>query len=163
MRAWNYERTLLNDQASLETVPSLAVMGEVVVEPVAPTAKLLLTQRSSKLVDILKVLLCYSNNFMAERIGEALGGPESVRQRLNNRSRSRSRRDQDCFVEWARSQPHFAASDDEDLRELRVELKKHGLIAGSDHAGRGNRSRHTRRSLYRSCRGAAASSPKQAR
>src|SRR5678816_3623797 len=82
MNAWNYERTLLNDRASLETVPSVAVMGGVDVAPVPPTAKLLLTQRSSKLVDILKVLLCYSNNFMAERIGEALGGPESVRQQL---------------------------------------------------------------------------------
>ena len=84
VRAWNYERTLLNDRASLETVPSVAVMGEVLVAPVAPSAKLLLTQRSSKLVDILKVLLCYSNNFMAERIGEALGGPESVRQVLTS-------------------------------------------------------------------------------
>jgi D-alanyl-D-alanine carboxypeptidase/D-alanyl-D-alanine-endopeptidase (penicillin-binding protein 4) len=82
IRAWNYERTLLNDRASLETVPSVAVMGAVVVAPVAPSAKLLLTQRSSKLVDILKVLLCYSNNFMAARIGEALGGPEAVRQQL---------------------------------------------------------------------------------
>jgi D-alanyl-D-alanine carboxypeptidase/D-alanyl-D-alanine-endopeptidase (penicillin-binding protein 4) len=82
VRAWNYERTLLNDRASLETVPSVAVMGAVEVAPVIPTAKLLLTQKSSKLVDILKVLLCYSNNFMAERIGEALGGPESVRQQL---------------------------------------------------------------------------------
>jgi serine-type D-Ala-D-Ala carboxypeptidase/endopeptidase (penicillin-binding protein 4) len=82
VRAWNYERTLLNDRASLETVPSVAVLGAVVVAPVAPSAKLLLTQRSSKLVDILKVLLCYSNNFMAARIGEALGGPESVRQQL---------------------------------------------------------------------------------
>lgn len=82
-RAWSYERTLLNDRASLETVPSVAVMGEVLVSPVAPSAKLLLTQRSSQLVDILKVLLCYSNNFMADRIGEALGGPESVRQWLN--------------------------------------------------------------------------------
>lgn len=81
-RAWNYERTLLNDRASLETVPSVAVMGEVIVAPVVPSAKLLLTQKSSKLVDILKVLLCYSNNFMADRIGEALGGPESVRQQL---------------------------------------------------------------------------------
>src|SRR5688500_8295064 len=81
-RAWNYERTLLNDRASLETVPSIAVMGAVVVAPVAPAAKLLLTQRSSRLVDILKVLLCYSNNFMAARIGEALGGPEAVRQQL---------------------------------------------------------------------------------
>src|ERR1051325_10123132 len=82
VRAWNYERTLLNDHASLETVPSVAVMGALTVDSVTPSAKLLLTQRSSKLVDILKVLLCYSNNFMAERIGEALGGPESVRQRL---------------------------------------------------------------------------------
>lgn len=82
VQAWNYERTLLNDRASLEKVPSVAVMGGVDVAPVAPGAKLLLTQKSSKLVDILKVLLCYSNNFMADRIGESLGGPESVRQQL---------------------------------------------------------------------------------
>ena len=29
----------------------------------------LLTHKSSRLVDILKALLCYSNNFMAERLG----------------------------------------------------------------------------------------------
>jgi len=82
VQAWNYERTLLNDRASLENVPSVAVMGGVGVAPVAPAAKLLLTQKSSRLIDILKVLLCYSNNFMADRIGESLGGPESVRQHL---------------------------------------------------------------------------------
>ncbi|HEV8366511.1 MAG TPA: D-alanyl-D-alanine carboxypeptidase [Pyrinomonadaceae bacterium] len=82
VRAWNYERALLKDQSSIFTVPSVAVMGEIVVGPVSPGAKLLLTQKSSKLVDILKVLLCYSNNFMAARIGESLGGAESVRQQL---------------------------------------------------------------------------------
>jgi D-alanyl-D-alanine carboxypeptidase len=82
VRAWNYERTLLNDRAGLESVPSVAVMGAVDVAPVPASAKLLLTQRSSKLVDILKVLLCYSNNFMAERIGDALGGPDSVKEQL---------------------------------------------------------------------------------
>ena len=82
VQAWNYERTLLNDVAALQNVPSVVVMGGVDVAPVAPGAKLLLTQKSSRLVDILKVLLCYSNNFMAERIGETLGGPESVRQQL---------------------------------------------------------------------------------
>lgn len=81
-RAWNYERTLLNDLTSLAMTPSVAVRGAVTVASVAPSAKLLLTQRSSELVDILKVLLCYSNNFMAERIGEALGGPDVVRARL---------------------------------------------------------------------------------
>jgi D-alanyl-D-alanine carboxypeptidase/D-alanyl-D-alanine-endopeptidase (penicillin-binding protein 4) len=81
-RAWNYERTLLNDRAALQTNPSLVVMGEVVVGPVAANAKLLLTQKSPRLVDILKVLLCYSNNFMAARLGDSLGGPESVTQQL---------------------------------------------------------------------------------
>jgi D-alanyl-D-alanine carboxypeptidase/D-alanyl-D-alanine-endopeptidase (penicillin-binding protein 4) len=82
IKAWTYERTALNDQASLASIPSVAVTGEVSVAPALPSARLLLTQRSSKLVDILKVLLCYSNNFMAERIGETLGGPESVRREL---------------------------------------------------------------------------------
>jgi D-alanyl-D-alanine carboxypeptidase len=85
IRAWTYERSVLKDQASLQVNPSVAVLGEVLVAPVAPAAKLLVTQRSSKLVDILKVLLCYSNNFMAQRLGDNLGGTESVRQRLIKR------------------------------------------------------------------------------
>ncbi|HEU4873917.1 MAG TPA: D-alanyl-D-alanine carboxypeptidase [Pyrinomonadaceae bacterium] len=127
MRAWNYERTLLNDKTSLETVPSLAVMGEVVVAPVAPTAKLLLTQRSSKLVDILKVLLCYSNNFMAERIGEALGGPESVRQRLT--AELGLGPDEIRFASLSGLGVNRISSRVmmKIYRELRVELKKHRL------------------------------------
>jgi D-alanyl-D-alanine carboxypeptidase/D-alanyl-D-alanine-endopeptidase (penicillin-binding protein 4) len=82
VRAWTYERMALGDQSSLQTVPSLAVMGEVRVGSVAPAARLLLTHRSSKLTDVLKVLLCYSNNFMAERIGDSLGGKESVMRQL---------------------------------------------------------------------------------
>ncbi|MEP6743802.1 MAG: D-alanyl-D-alanine carboxypeptidase [bacterium] len=82
MRGWTYERMTLGDQASLQTVPSVAVMGEVVVGPAAPGAKLLLTHNSSRLIDVLKVLLCYSNNFMAERIGDSLGGVLSVRRQI---------------------------------------------------------------------------------
>jgi D-alanyl-D-alanine carboxypeptidase/D-alanyl-D-alanine-endopeptidase (penicillin-binding protein 4) len=33
---------------------------------------------------VLKVLLCYSNNFMAERIGDSMGGTQSVRRQLIN-------------------------------------------------------------------------------
>jgi D-alanyl-D-alanine carboxypeptidase/D-alanyl-D-alanine-endopeptidase (penicillin-binding protein 4) len=82
INAWIYQRALLKESTAQESVPSVAVMNGVLVGPVSPTAKLLLTQKSSKLVDILKVLLCYSNNFMAERIGESLGGPASVQQQL---------------------------------------------------------------------------------
>jgi D-alanyl-D-alanine carboxypeptidase/D-alanyl-D-alanine-endopeptidase (penicillin-binding protein 4) len=81
-RAWTYERTALGDLASLQTVPNLIVMGEVIVGSAAPGAALLLTHKSSKLTDVLKVLLCYSNNFMAERIGDSLGGKEAVMRQL---------------------------------------------------------------------------------
>lgn len=77
-RAWLDERTLVGDNASLSSVPSVVINGEVVVGPAPPGAVPLLMHKSSKLVDVLKVLLCYSNNFMAERIGDALGGPQSV-------------------------------------------------------------------------------------
>lgn len=82
VRAWNYERTALGDQSSLQTVPSLVVMGDVAIGSVAAGAKLLLTHKSSKLADVLKVLLCYSNNFMAERIGDSLGGKDAVMRQL---------------------------------------------------------------------------------
>ncbi len=87
MQAWTDERTLVKDAASLRTVPSVVVLGEVQVGAAPPAASALLTHKSSKLVDILKAVLCYSNNFMAERIGETVGGPQAVRnlvvQRLN--------------------------------------------------------------------------------
>jgi D-alanyl-D-alanine carboxypeptidase/D-alanyl-D-alanine-endopeptidase (penicillin-binding protein 4) len=78
--AWQEQRTAVGDTASLQTVPSVAVLGAVYVDSVPPTAKMLLTHKSSKLTDVLKALLCYSNNFMAERIGDTLGGAAGVRQ-----------------------------------------------------------------------------------
>jgi len=80
-RAWLDERLMLGDRQSLSSVPGVAIAGEVVIGTAPPEAAPLLTRRSSKLVDILKVLLCYSNNFMAERIGESVGGPDAVRTR----------------------------------------------------------------------------------
>jgi D-alanyl-D-alanine carboxypeptidase/D-alanyl-D-alanine-endopeptidase (penicillin-binding protein 4) len=81
-RSWLDERTLVGDNESLSSVPSLVIAGEVVVGSTPSGATPLLTHKSSKLVDVLKVLLCYSNNFMAERIGEGLGGPQSISARL---------------------------------------------------------------------------------
>ncbi|MBV9209090.1 MAG: D-alanyl-D-alanine carboxypeptidase [Acidobacteria bacterium] len=80
--AWIAQRTAIGDTVSLQTVPSVAVMGAVYVDSVPAGAKMLLTHKSSKLTDVLKALLCYSNNFMAERIGDTLGGAEGVRQMM---------------------------------------------------------------------------------
>jgi D-alanyl-D-alanine carboxypeptidase len=77
-RNWYEECQAKGDQTCFTSSPSVAVMGAVYVANVPQGAKVLLTQRSSQLVDILKVLLCYSNNFMAERLGEGLGGPANL-------------------------------------------------------------------------------------
>jgi D-alanyl-D-alanine carboxypeptidase/D-alanyl-D-alanine-endopeptidase (penicillin-binding protein 4) len=84
-RAWLDERTLINDMRSLRSVPSVMITGEVQIGSAPPAATPLLTHKSSKLVDVLKVMLCYSNNFMAERIGDSLGGPQNVRAVLVNK------------------------------------------------------------------------------
>lgn len=82
--AWIAERSAIGDRNALAAVPSVAVMGEIRTGAVAPGARLLLTHNSSPLLDILKVLLCYSNNFMAERVGESLGGVESVQRQVTS-------------------------------------------------------------------------------
>jgi D-alanyl-D-alanine carboxypeptidase/D-alanyl-D-alanine-endopeptidase (penicillin-binding protein 4) len=81
-RAWYEERSIVGDKESLQAPPSVAVMGAVYVDTVPAGARTLLIHRSSKLVDVLKVLLCYSNNFMAERIGDTLGGAAGVQRYL---------------------------------------------------------------------------------
>lgn len=83
-RAWSATRVVIIGQPSETIVPSVAVMGDVYVNPVASGAKLLLTHQSSQLMDVLKVLLCYSNNFMAERLGDNLGGVGTVQRELVN-------------------------------------------------------------------------------
>ncbi|MFN2455164.1 MAG: D-alanyl-D-alanine carboxypeptidase [Pyrinomonadaceae bacterium] len=93
MRAWQDSAALVSERAATDTgiaassmpftatgVPSVAVLGAVYIDSVPPGARMLLVHRSSKLVDVLKVLLCYSNNFMAERIGDTLGGAQGVRR-----------------------------------------------------------------------------------
>lgn len=81
-RAWTNARITINDRTALTTNPSVAVMGAVYVASAPANARILTTHRSSELVDILKTLLCYSNNFMAERIGDSFGGVAGLERYL---------------------------------------------------------------------------------
>lgn len=80
--AWSYYLGVSGNTASPQVVPSVAIAGQVAIGAAPAGARQLLVHRSSRLVDILKALLCYSNNFMAERIGDQLGGPGAVRRFL---------------------------------------------------------------------------------
>ncbi len=59
-------------------VPSVAFTGSVYVQPMPGNVNLLFSHESAKMRDILKATLCYSNNFIAERLGEMVGGPYAV-------------------------------------------------------------------------------------
>ena len=48
----------------------------------SPGARVISTHYSPALVDVLKVLLCYSNNFMAERLGDQMGGAQGLAWRI---------------------------------------------------------------------------------
>lgn len=59
-------------------IPSVAFTGSVYVQPIPSSLQLLFTHESAPMREILKATLCYSNNFLSERLGDMLGGPYAV-------------------------------------------------------------------------------------
>lgn len=59
-------------------VPGVTFTGSVYVQPIPSSLHLLFTHESAPMREILKATLCYSNNFLAERLGDMLGGPYAV-------------------------------------------------------------------------------------
>ena len=75
-RAWN--NYLTNSKKSASSVPSVAMSGGVYVQTLPTNARLLFSHESAPMREILKTTLCYSNNFLAERLGDMLGGAYAV-------------------------------------------------------------------------------------
>ncbi len=75
-RAWN--NYLISSRRTAVLVPSVAVAGSVYVQALPTNAKLVFSHESAPMREILKVTLCYSNNFLSERLGDMLGGPYAV-------------------------------------------------------------------------------------
>lgn len=59
--------------------PEVAITGSVKVGSAPAAATLLATHNAPPLKDILKIMLCHSDNNMAERFGAMLGGPAALR------------------------------------------------------------------------------------
>jgi D-alanyl-D-alanine carboxypeptidase/D-alanyl-D-alanine-endopeptidase (penicillin-binding protein 4) len=59
-------------------VPSISFGGAMYVQSVPNTAKLLFSHESPPMRAIVKATLCYSNNFLSERLGDMLGGHFAV-------------------------------------------------------------------------------------
>lgn len=59
-------------------IPGVTFTGAMYVQPIPSSLKLLFTHESTPMREIIKATLCYSNNFLSERLGDMLGGPYAV-------------------------------------------------------------------------------------
>jgi len=59
-------------------VSSVTFAGGVYVQPMPGNVKLLFSHESTTMREIVKTTMCYSNNFLAERLGDMVGGPYAV-------------------------------------------------------------------------------------
>ncbi len=58
--------------------PSVTFSGSVYVQSMPSNAKLLFSHESAPMREIVKAMMCFSNNFLAERLGDMVGGPYAV-------------------------------------------------------------------------------------
>lgn len=77
-RAWLNYLSYSGKFAQANGVPGVTFTGSVYVQPIPSSLNLLFTHESTPLREIIKATLCYSNNFLAERLGDMLGGPYAV-------------------------------------------------------------------------------------
>ena len=75
VRAW---QAYLTSAAKPASFPSVSIGGRTYVDLVPTNAKLLFAHESAPLKEIVKVTMCYSNNFLAEKLGDMLGGAYAV-------------------------------------------------------------------------------------
>jgi D-alanyl-D-alanine carboxypeptidase/D-alanyl-D-alanine-endopeptidase (penicillin-binding protein 4) len=84
-RAWLEHLSYSGQFGKTNGIPGITFTGAVYVQSIPSNLRHLFTHESAPMREILKATLCFSNNFLSERLGYMLGGPYSVAQivRLN--------------------------------------------------------------------------------
>lgn len=79
-KAWQNYLANSGKAGKITFIPSVSISGSVYVQPIPGNLRQLFTHESAPLKEIVKVMMCYSNNFIAERLGDTVGGPYRVAQ-----------------------------------------------------------------------------------
>lgn len=84
-REWLNHLSYSGQFGKVNGVPSVNITGATYVQPIPSSLRHLFTHESAPIREILKATLCYSNNFLSDKLGDMLGGPYAVAQlvRLN--------------------------------------------------------------------------------
>ena len=77
-RAWQSYQVNSKRTDLVGVVPSVAVSGGNYVQTIPTNAKLLFSHESAPMREIVKATLCYSNNYLADKLGDMLGGAYAV-------------------------------------------------------------------------------------
>jgi D-alanyl-D-alanine carboxypeptidase/D-alanyl-D-alanine-endopeptidase (penicillin-binding protein 4) len=78
VKAWQNYLVNSGKYGKITLIPTVSLAGSVYVQPMPSNVHQLFTHESAPLREIIKVTLCYSNNFLAERLGDMIGGPSVV-------------------------------------------------------------------------------------
>lgn len=77
-RSWQQYVTTSGKFSQTPSVPSVDFSGKLYIDIMPSNARLLFSHESAPLKEIVKNTMCYSNNFLAERLGDMLGGAYAV-------------------------------------------------------------------------------------
>ena len=77
-RAWQNFQVNSKRADLVGVVPSIAVSGGTYVQTIPTNARLLFSHESAPMREIVKATLCFSNNYLAEKLGDMLGGAYAV-------------------------------------------------------------------------------------
>jgi D-alanyl-D-alanine carboxypeptidase/D-alanyl-D-alanine-endopeptidase (penicillin-binding protein 4) len=77
-RAWSNFRANAIGVRTLHEIPSVTFSGSVYVQPMPSNLNMLFAHESAPMRDIIKAMMCYSNNTLSERLGDLVGGPYGI-------------------------------------------------------------------------------------
>ena len=77
-RAWQTYLYNSRNSDSIGGFPGVSISGTSSVQAIPTNAKLLFSHESAPLREIVKLTMCYSNNYLSEKLGDMLGGAYAV-------------------------------------------------------------------------------------
>jgi D-alanyl-D-alanine carboxypeptidase/D-alanyl-D-alanine-endopeptidase (penicillin-binding protein 4) len=78
VRAWQDYLRNSGKVNQITMIPSVSLAGRVFVQSIPTNAKLLFLHESAPMREIIKATLCFSNNYLSDRLGDMLGGASAV-------------------------------------------------------------------------------------
>lgn len=77
-RAWGAFRVNSGQLNQLNEIPGITFTGAVYVQPMPGSLNLLFMHESAPMKEIVKTMMCYSNNELSEALGDMVGGPYAI-------------------------------------------------------------------------------------